>query len=175
MWKVICSSCSLIAFILNLVVCCTVIFFLFFRCSKCRVWDNVKKIVLWRRQLNQLIEGNVSFGEEYRMGSSGWMCVRISTSALCGIIFGFAVEKGRGIVCPFCLPICMPVSLCYPFVCIYAPSSIMNFYITPNTDSSTLAMADTHQSACVLTSLYKTMFNQSINLFKKCLFIQSVS
>lgn len=51
------------------------------------------------------------------MGSSGWMCVRISTSALCGIIFGFAVEKGRGIVCPSLsaylyaslsvLPICM--------------------------------------------------------------------
>ena len=88
---------------------------------------------------------------------------------------GLLWKKAEVLSVPLCLPTCMPVSLCYPFVCIYAPSSIMNFYITPNTDSSTLVMADTHQSACVLTSLYKTMFNQSINLFKKCLFIQSVS
>jgi len=43
--------------------------------------------------------------QEDKMASFGWKCVQISTSALSGVVFGFAVEKGRGTVCLFALSV----------------------------------------------------------------------
>ena len=63
--------------------------------------------ILHKRQLDLADgEGEVKYRED-KMPSFGWKCVQISTSALGGVIFGFAVEKGRGTVCLFALSVCV--------------------------------------------------------------------
>lgn len=63
--------------------------------------------VLRQRQLDlPSDEGEVKHQED-KMASFGWKCVQISTSALSGVVFGFAVEKGRGTVCLFALSVCV--------------------------------------------------------------------
>ena len=61
--------------------------------------------VLHQRQMDLASgEREVQYQED-KMASFGWKCVQISTSALSGVVFGFAVEKGRGTVCLFVLSV----------------------------------------------------------------------